>query len=134
MQIERGLASVEIERMKQKMTSLSTAPKGMAVIAMLFSMQACGSETEQTLVAGFKACVQQDHPARRTNHTSVGQVDHCDAEPDLPPEWTLLTNWGANPKWLTPTSLVFVSNTVGDVYEMDIQSGRAFFPDGRWPS
>ncbi len=96
---------------------------------MLFLTQACGGsssseETSRTIEVVFDACAQQDHPARLTNHESLGQVDHCADAPSLAPGWTLLTNWGTKPEWLTPTTFVFVSNLVGDVYEMDIETGE----------
>ncbi len=86
---------------------------------------ACGdtdSTDELTPSAIFDACTQTDHPARRTNHADVGQIDHC---PDELPEYAhLLTNWGTRPEWLSETELVFLSNHMGHVWKMNVFTGE----------
>ena len=55
-------------------------------------------------------------------HASLGKLDICNIEHELPEAVTILTNWGARPVWVDNTSFVFLNNMVGDVYMMDIGS------------
>ena len=104
-----------------------------ALAAVLGAGPGCGTSETQALSRGFNACEQEDHPARLDYHDSVSQLDHCDEEATFPEGWTLLTNWGTKPQWLTPTSFVFVSNLIGDVYRMEISTGEIERLTGHFP-
>ena len=108
------------------MRELKLATGHIVVLVMILARLASADaeEPDRGSMTVFDSCAAENHPARLTHHASAGQPDHCESAADFPPGWSLLTNWGTKPQWLTPTSFVFVSNLVGDVFRMDIESGE----------
>jgi hypothetical protein len=107
------------------MRGLRLAIRLIVVLVMTLAPLSCaGAEGRgERLQTVFDSCAAERHPARLTDHASAGQPDHCEASADFPNTWSLMTNWGTKPQWLSPTSFVFVSNLVGDVFRMDVESG-----------
>ena len=93
------------------------------VMTLVWLASAGADEPDRRSLTVFDSCAAESHPARMTHHASAGQPDHCETAADFPTGWSLLTNWGTKPQWLNPTSFVFVSNLVGDVFRMDVESG-----------
>ncbi len=57
-----------------------------------------------------------------THHEITGKLDICDIEEHLDPNFRILTNWGTKPEWLNDNQFVFLSNQIGDVYLMDLET------------
>lgn len=57
-----------------------------------------------------------------THHNVTGKLDICDIEPQLDSKFRILTNWGTKPEWLNKTQFAFVSNQIGDIYLMDLET------------
>lgn len=67
------------------------------------------------------------------NHHHVsGKLDICSIENELSSELNLLINWGNRPVWIDNDTFVFLSNTVGDVYQMDLPSNTVTLLSGHF--
>jgi len=56
------------------------------------------------------------------HHHVTGKLDICSIEDELPDEVQILINWGSRPEWIDGERFVFRSNSVGDVYLMDLNT------------
>jgi hypothetical protein len=108
------------------MKAFKIAKSHIVVLVMTLAPLACigAEERNERSLTVFDSCAANLHPARMTDHENAGQPDHCEDFTDFPEGWSLMTNWGTKPQWYSSTSFVFVSNLVGDVFRMDVESGE----------
>lgn len=59
-------------------------------------------------------------PYNLRHHRDAGRTDICDV--DWPEHYEVLINWGTKPEWIDANHFAFVSNQVGDVYLMNLES------------
>ena len=64
------------------------------------------------------------------HHHVTGKLDICSIEEELPDEIQILINWGSRPEWIDGERFVFRSNSVGDVWLMDLTTNDGPFVDG----
>lgn len=59
-----------------------------------------------------------------SHHHITGKLDICSIEEEIGSPYQVLTNWGTKPEWLNNSQFVFVSNLIGDVYKMDLETNE----------
>ena len=69
----------------------------------------------------YSAIADCSDPYILNHHHLTGKLDICSIKNDIG-AFEVLTNWGTKPEWLNETQFVFMSNQIGDVHLMDLET------------